>query len=118
MQRIMLNAKIHYAVITQTELEYEGSITIDGVLLDRVGIVENERVQVVNMNNGVRLETYVIRGEDGSGGICLNGPAARLGMVGDKVHILSYVALDKHEVSSHHPTILILNEKNQIITVK
>lgn len=114
----MLNAKIHHAVITQTELEYAGSITIDGALMDRAGIVENERVQVVNQNNGVRLETYVIRGAEGTGAICLNGPAARLGMVGDRVHILSYVTLDEREIGSHRPTIIILDEKNGIISTK
>ena len=114
----MLNSKIHHAVITQTELDYAGSITIDGILMDRADIVENERVQVVNRNNGVRMETYVIRGQEGNGDICLNGPAARLGMVGDQVHILSYVTLDEREIASHRPRILILNDTNEIVSEK
>ena len=97
MQRIMCFAKIHGAVITETELEYEGSITIDTDLLDASGILPSERVQVVNLNNGSRLETYVIAGERGAGQICLNGPAALLGSVGDRVHILAYALFDDAE---------------------
>ena len=94
MQRIMCRAKIHGAVVTQTELQYEGSITIDRDLLEAADILPSERVQVVNLSNGKRFETYVIAAPSGSGIICLNGPAARLGAVGDPIHILSYVLVD------------------------
>ena len=90
----MCRAKIHGAVVTQTELEYEGSITIDQDLLDATDILPCERVQVVNLSNGKRFETYVIAAPRGSGAICLNGPAARMGAVSDRVHILSYVLVE------------------------
>jgi len=86
----MAKSKIHGATVTQTELRYEGSITIAPALMHAADIIAGERVQVVNLSNGERLETYVIEGEPGSGTICLNGPAARLAVVGDKVHIISY----------------------------
>ena len=112
MQRIMMKSKIHNAVVTQAELNYEGSITIDSNLIEKANIVENEKVQVVNLNNGERFETYVIKGED-SGVICLNGPAARLGSVGDKVHIISYVVLDEKELVGFKPTVILLGNKNK-----
>ena len=90
----MLKSKLAYAKITQTELYYVGSITIDRDWMDQVGLIENEQVHVVNLNNGQRLETYVIEGERGSGVIGLNGPAARLGAVGDDLFILSYAWVD------------------------
>jgi len=102
----------------QTKLSYEGSITIDGYLIDKADIVENERVQIVNINNGARFETYVIRGEEGSSLICLNGPAARLGVEGDRIHILTYVTVNDEELRNFKPVILILNEKNEIIEKK
>lgn len=114
MRRIMLKSKIHNAMITQTELKYAGSITIDSSVLEKADIVENERVQVVNVNNGERFETYVIAGEKGSGEICLNGPAARLGCVGDKIHILSYTTIDSSELKGFKPAIIVLNDKNEI----
>ena len=114
MQRIMLKSKIHNAVVTETELAYGGSITIDGFLMEQSDIVEFERVQVVNLNNGARFETYVIEGERESGTICLNGPAARLGVPGDIVHILSYSVLGEGELKEFKPKILILDEKNRI----
>ena len=110
----MLKSKIHNAVVTQTELSYAGSITIDGSLMEKSDIIENERVQVVNINNGARFETYVIQGEKGTGSICLNGPAARLGSPGDKIHILSYATMSQDELKGFKPTIIILNDKNEI----
>ena len=118
MQRTILKSKIHNAVIMQTKLTYEGSITIDGYLMDKADIVENERVQVVNINNGARLETYVIRGKERSSYICLNGPAARLGVEGDRIHILTYVIVNDDELENVKPAVLILNEKNEIIEEK
>ena len=114
-RRIILKSKIHNAIVTQTELTYDGSITIDGSLLDRVDIFENERVQVVNLNNGARFETYVIRGKIGAGEICLNGPAARLGAVGDIIHILTYATVNEDEVKQFKPSIITLNEKNEVV---
>lgn len=94
MQIEVLKSKIHRAVITESNLNYVGSITIDEDLIEAANMIENEKVQVVNVNNGERLETYVIRGKRGSGICCLNGPAARRGMVGDVVVIISYASMD------------------------
>ncbi|MFC1541172.1 aspartate 1-decarboxylase [Candidatus Latescibacterota bacterium] len=118
MRRIMLKSKLHNAAVTQTELSYMGSITIDGLLLEQADILENERVQVVNINNGERFETYVISGEKGSGTICLNGPAARLAAIGDRIYILSYATMNEEELIKFKPDILILNEKNEVIDKK
>lgn len=107
-------SKIGHAVITQAELYYEGSITIDEKILKAVDIIPGERVEVLNVNNGSRLETYVIAGKAGSGQICLNGPAARLGFVGDKVIILSYALLDKREAKKIKTKVVYLDEKNHI----
>lgn len=114
----MLKSKIHNAVVTETELAYEGSITIDGDILRDVDIVEFERVQVVNLNNGARFETYVIEGPAGGGTICLNGPAARMGEPGDKIHILSYTTLGSEELAGYKPTVVVLDEKNRISAKK
>lgn len=111
----MMNAKLHRATVTEANLQYVGSITIDEELMDAVGIFENEKVQVVNNNNGARLETYVIRGTRGSGIVCLNGAAARLVQPGDEVIIISYVQMDAKEAKQHQPTVALLNEKNEII---
>lgn len=111
----MMNAKLHRATVTEANLQYVGSITIDEDLMDAVGIFENEKVQVVNNNNGARLETYVIRGTRGSGIVCLNGAAARLVQPGDEVIIISYVQMDAKEAKQHQPTVALLNEKNEII---
>ncbi len=115
MMRTMLKSKLHNARITGAELEYMGSITIDEDLMDAADILENERVQVVNLNTGSRLETYVIAGERGAGEIRLNGPAARLGSRGDRVHILSYRLVDEEECRSLEPAVLILNGVNGIV---
>jgi aspartate 1-decarboxylase len=110
----VLKSKIHRARVTQAELHYVGSITIDEDLLDAANMVENEKVTVVNVNNGERLETYAIRGERGSGMICLNGPAARKAAVGDIVIIISYGLVDFAEARGHQPTIIFPDEHNRV----
>ncbi|MBU5427348.1 aspartate 1-decarboxylase [Tissierella pigra] len=110
----MLKSKIHRATVTEANLNYVGSITIDGELLEKSGILPGEKVYIVNNNNGARLETYVIEGEKESGVICLNGAAARLVQPGDIVIIMAYALMDKNEALNSIPTILILDEKNKI----
>ncbi|MEI4768367.1 aspartate 1-decarboxylase [Psychrobacillus sp. FJAT-51614] len=114
MLRMMLNSKIHRAVVTQADLNYVGSITIDQDLLDAVGMLPNEKVHIVNNNNGARFETYIIAGERGSGVICVNGAAARLVQRGDIVIILSYAYVMNDEAKTHQPTVAIMNENNTI----
>jgi len=106
-------AKIHRAVVTETELGYIGSITIDENLLEASRMLPNERVQVLNHNNGERLETYIIGGERGSGTICLNGPAARRGVVGDMVTVIAYAWLEEAEAREWKPTVVLVDDKNQ-----
>ncbi|RLQ95126.1 aspartate 1-decarboxylase [Falsibacillus albus] len=115
MLRTMMNGKIHRATVTEANLNYVGSITIDEDILDAVDMTANEKVQIVNNNNGARFETYIIAGERGSGVICLNGAAARLVQVGDTVIIISYALVDKDEIKSHKPKVAVMNEKNEII---
>lgn len=112
----MLKSKIHRAIITQSELHYVGSITIDENLMDAAGLFENEKVQVVNIENGSRLETYVIKGRRGSGEICLNGPAARLGYKGDHIIIMAFTWIDEKEAATFYPKIVHVDENNAIIT--
>ena len=114
MQIEVLKSKIHRAVITEANLNYIGSITIDEDLVDAANIIENEKVQVVNVNNGERLETYVILGKRGSGICCLNGPAARRGMVGDVVVIISYASMDFEEAKKFKPWIVFPKEGNKL----
>ncbi len=114
MFKTMMNAKIHRATVTQADLNYVGSITIDEDIMDAVGIEANEKVAIVNNNNGARFETYVIKGERGSGVICVNGAAARLVHTGDIVIIMSYVLVDAEEAKHHVPQVAIMNEHNQI----
>ncbi|RSK27403.1 aspartate 1-decarboxylase [Bacillus sp. HMF5848] len=114
MFRTMMNAKIHRARVTEANLNYVGSITIDEDILDAVGMVPNEKVQIVNNNNGARLETYIIPGERGSGVICLNGAAARLVQKDDIVIIISYALVPNADISTHTPKVAILNENNEI----
>jgi len=114
MQIEVLKSKIHRAVITEANLNYVGSITIDESLIDAANLIENEKVQVVNVNNGERLETYVIRGKKGSGICCLNGPAARKGMVGDVVVIISYASMDFEEAKKFKPWIVFPKEGNKL----
>ena len=118
MRRIILKSKIHNAGVTQSNLYYSGSITIDESLMEKSNIVENERVQVVNVNNGARFETYVIKGKRGSGEICLNGPAARLGVENDTIHILTYATVSEEELEKFKPVLIILDEKNEIVEEK
>jgi aspartate 1-decarboxylase len=115
MQIQVLKSKIHRATITQAELHYVGSITIDQDLLDAANMIPHEKVQVVNVNNGERLETYIIRGERGTGTICLNGPAARLCQVGDVVIIVSYATMDFEEAKKHEPTIIFPDDNNKLM---
>ncbi|MEH7491048.1 aspartate 1-decarboxylase [Neobacillus niacini] len=114
MFRHMMNGKIHRATVTEANLNYVGSITIDEDLLDAVGMVANEKVQIVNNNNGARLETYIIPGERGSGVICLNGAAARLVQKGDIVIIISYCLVADEKVQCHQPKVAIMDEHNRI----
>lgn len=114
MFRTLLGGKIHRATVTQADLNYVGSITIDQDLLDAAGILVNEKVQIVNNNNGERFETYTISGERGSGIVCLNGAAARLVQKGDVVIIMSYVMLSEPEVSAHEPKVVLVDEHNKI----
>lgn len=111
----MFKAKIHQAVITQADLNYEGSLTVDEDLLDAAGILIHEKVQVVNINNGNRFETYTIRGKRGSGIIGLNGACARLGMPGDRVIIITYAQMDEKEAKNFVPNVVIVDENNKII---
>jgi aspartate 1-decarboxylase len=114
MQIQVLKSKIHRVKITQAELHYVGSITIDEALMEGANLIENEKVQIVNVNNGERLETYVIKGERGSGMVCLNGPAARKAQVGDIVIIISYASMDFEEAKSFQPVIIFPDQNNQI----
>lgn len=114
MQIRVLKSKIHQAAVTQTELEYHGSITIDRDLMDAVGLIPHEQVLVANCNNGLRGETYVISGPRGSGVIQMNGALARMAQVGDRVIVLAFAAMTPAEASRHQPQIAILNAKNQI----
>jgi aspartate 1-decarboxylase len=110
----VLKSKIHRAKITQAELHYVGSITIDENLMEAANIIANEKVQIVNVNNGERLETYVIKGERGSGMVCLNGPAARKAQVGDVVIIISYASMEFEEAKNHTPILLFPTPDNQL----
>lgn len=110
----ILKSKIHRVKITQAELHYVGSITIDENLMEAANILENEKVQIVNVNNGERLETYVIKGERGSGQVCLNGPAARKAQVGDIVIIISYASMDFEEAKNYKPVVIFPDEQNQL----
>lgn len=115
MYRTMMKGKIHRATVTEANLNYVGSITIDEDILEAVDMLPNEKVQVVNNNNGARLETYIIPGKRGSGIICLNGAAARLVQKGDTVIIISYVLVSEDELKDYSPKVAIMNEKNQIV---
>jgi aspartate 1-decarboxylase len=114
MQIQVLKSKIHRVKVTQAELHYVGSITIDEALMDASNIIENERVQIVNINNGERFETYVIKGERNTGTICLNGPAARKVHVGDIVIVISYATMDFEEAKTWKPTLIFPNENNKV----
>lgn len=110
----LLKSKIHRAHITGKNLHYEGSLTLDPELMEAAGLVAYEKVQVVNVNNGSRLETYVIPGQRGSGEVALNGAAARWGEVGDLVIILAYAQVEEHELSQFQPKIVLVDEQNHV----
>jgi aspartate 1-decarboxylase len=114
MLRTMLKSKIHRATVTQANLHYEGSITIDADLIQAADVLEYEKVEVLNLNNGQRIETYVIKGEAGSGIICLNGAAARGSCPGDLVIIVSYFVIDDSKAKNIKPKIIKVNERNKI----
>ena len=118
MQRIMCKSKIHRATVTDANLNYEGSITLDENLMDAADLLPYEKVQIVNNNNGARFETYVIKGKRGTGTICLNGAAARLVAPGDLVIIISYVNIDESELANFKPKILNVDENNNITRIK
>lgn len=115
MEITMLKGKIHRALVVQAELNYVGSITIDEELMNAAGILEYEKVQIVDVENGSRFETYVIAGEAGSGMICLNGAAARMVSVGDHVIIMCYAQVSDKEAKSHKPSVVFVDENNKIV---
>jgi aspartate 1-decarboxylase len=117
MNRILCKSKIHRACVTQSDLHYVGSITIDRQLMDQADLLPYEKVQVVNINNGQRFETYVIEGEAGSGCICVNGAAARLVENGDLVIVISYAQYSELELKSFKPKVVHVNAKNEVIEV-
>ena len=114
----MLKSKIHCATVTEANLQYMGSITIDRDLMDAAGILENERVQVVDNESGARLETYVIPGERDSGVICLNGAAARLVQPGDTVIIMCYAFFTQEEAAAYQPTVVMVDAKNHVKEIR
>jgi aspartate 1-decarboxylase len=109
----VLKSKIHRVKVTQAELHYVGSITIDEDLMDAANLIAGEKVQIVNINNGERLETYVIKGERGSGEICMNGPAARRTQVGDIIIIISYATMDFEEARTFEPRVIFPDDNNR-----
>lgn len=111
----MCKSKLQPVRVTSTELEYEGSITVDRILLDAVGILPYEKVHVLNLNNGLRIETYAIEGACGSGVVCLNGAAARMAEPGDKIIIISYCLMEREKAADWHPKISIVDDNNKII---
>ncbi|MDR0927491.1 MAG: aspartate 1-decarboxylase [Ignavibacteria bacterium] len=117
MQRTFLHSKIHRAVVTDAQLNYEGSLTVDSNLLAAANMSELELVSIVNINNGERFETYLIPGESGSGVICLNGAAARKAQIGDKLIVMTYCSLDAEELLEHKPTIVIVDDQNKIKSI-
>ena len=110
----VLKSKIHRTTVTEAFLNYMGSITIDENLMEAANLIENEKVQIVNVNNGERLETYIIKGKRGSGTICLNGPAARKAQVGDVIIIISYASMDFEAAKTHQPTIIFPKDGNKL----
>ena len=117
MQINMLKSKIHRATVVQSELDYVGSITVDEDLMDASGIYEYEKVQIADVNNGIRFETYVIAGERGSGMICLNGAAAHMVSLGDKIIIMSYAQMEPSEIKDNKPKVVFVDDENKITRV-
>lgn len=114
MQIEIMKSKLHRVRVTQADLHYEGSVTIDEELMEAADLLPHEKVQIVNVNNGERLETYVIRGERGSGVVCLNGPAARKAQVGDVIIIISYALMTKEEAKDYKPLVVMPGEDNKL----
>jgi aspartate 1-decarboxylase len=110
----VLKSKVHRAVITEANLHYVGSLTLDEDIMDAANMIEHEKVQIVNVNNGERLDTYLIRGKRGSGVCCLNGPAARKGMTGDVVVIISYASMPFEDAKKYKPTLVFPKEGNKL----
>lgn len=115
MERIMFKSKIHRASITQADLNYEGSLTVDEELMEAANMLTYEKISIVNINNGERIETYLIAGERGSRTICLNGAAARRGAVGDRIIIISYANMTEEEAIKHKPTVVLVDDHNNIV---
>ena len=114
MRLSVFKSKIHRCRVTEANLNYEGSVTIDSDLMDAADILPHEQVQVLNVNNGERFDTYAIRGPRGSGVICLNGPAARLAHVGDLVIILTYASMEREELERHTPRVVMVDDRNRV----
>jgi len=114
----MCGGKIHRATVTQTDITYQGSITVDEELMDAAGMLPYEKVQVYDIDNGARIETYLVPGERGSGGVCINGAAARLILKGDRVIIVTFVFLDDKEARKHRPIIVPVDDKNRQVKKK
>ena len=114
----MFKSKLHRATVTQADINYVGSVTIDKDLLQQAGILPGEKVQIVNINNGERFETYTIQGEAGSGVLCINGAAARLVQVGDRVIVIAYALMNEVEAQAFKPTVLVMDEQNSIVRIK
>ncbi len=114
MQIEVLKSKVHRATITEANLQYVGSLTLDEDLMDAANMIENEKVQIVNVNNGERIETYLIKGKRDSGTVCLNGPAARRGAVGDVIIIISYAAMDFEKAKTFKPWLVFPKEGNKL----
>lgn len=114
MLKMMLGSKLHRATVTESDLNYVGSITIDQALLEVSGMLPNEKVHIVNNNNGARFETYIIEGKRGSGEICVNGAAARLVQKGDTIIIMNYVYVSAEEAIRHEPTVVVVGKENEI----
>lgn len=115
MQIQVLKSKIHRVTITEANLDYVGSLTLDEDLMDAANLIENEKIQVVNVNNGERIETYIIKGKRGSGVVCLNGPAARKGAVGDIIIVISYALMNFEEAKKFVPTVIFPSAENKLI---
>src|SRR3989338_7864571 len=118
MLRTACKSKIHRATVTDANLRYEGSITIDAELLEAADILPYERVQVANLNNGSRLETYCLPGSRGAGTVCVNGAAARWAAVGDQIIIISYGLMSDEELAAHHPIVILVDRENRLLQVK
>ena len=118
MERTLLKSKIHRATVTEADLEYEGSVTVDRDLMDAADLLHYEQVQIYNITNGQRLTTYVIEGQRGSKGICVNGAAAHLAKEGDRIIIASFASYDEEECKKHAPKLIYVDEKNNITSIK